>query len=227
MKLKIAKAFKKIAHYLQTVFSFAIPFRIAIDGNFLHKALKAGIDIHYKLAELLGIPAIIGITDCCLQELKTIGEKVRDTYMNAKTLKRFKCRHPKMPSDECLMATLGKSNKMKYIIATIDNELAEKTDNIPSACVIYLNNTQLVIRPISERTKLKEKNMQSQSNVVSKEVKNELNEMRQLKMDYHLTEKQKEKIRKEEEYYRQTICMGKHSNTKGPNPLSRKKKKIE
>ena len=51
--------------------------------------------------------------------------------------------------------------------------------------------------------------------------------MRAQNMEFHLTDKQRDKIKSEKEYYNQTICMGKRKHAKGPNPMSKRKKKTE
>ena len=122
---------------------------------------------------------------------------------------------------------IGKLNKRKYLVATQDDNLHPKLDDIPSVPIIYLNNTQVTIRSISEATKKKAEAMRVSNIGMSHEVRKELNQMREMKMEWHLTEKQKNKIKKEKDYYNQSICMGKRRKTKGPNPLSRKKKKTE
>jgi U3 small nucleolar RNA-associated protein 23 len=122
---------------------------------------------------------------------------------------------------------IGKSNKRKYLIATQDGNLHPKVDEIPAVPIIYLNNTQVTIRSISDATKRKAEAMRVSNIGMSHEVRKELNQMREMKMEWHLTEKQKDKIKKEKDYYNQSICMGKRKKTKGPNPLSRKKKKTE
>jgi rRNA-processing protein FCF1 len=61
MKFKVGKAFRKIANYMKTVFGFEIPFKIAVDGNFLHKALALGIDLQAKLSTLFEVPVLIDI----------------------------------------------------------------------------------------------------------------------------------------------------------------------
>jgi ABC-type lipoprotein export system ATPase subunit len=116
---------------------------------------------------------------------------------------------------------------MKYHVAKQDDNLHPKLDDIPSVPIIYLNNTQVTIRSISEATKKKAEAMRVSNIGMSHEVLKELNQMREMKMEWHLTEKQKNKIKKEKDYYNQSICMGKRRKTKGPNPLSRKKKKTE
>ena len=61
MKFKTGKSFRKVVNYLRTVFSFDVPFKFVIDGNFLHKAITLGIDLKEKLTEILGVPVIIDI----------------------------------------------------------------------------------------------------------------------------------------------------------------------
>jgi len=62
--------------------------------------------------------------------------------------------------------------------------------------------------------------------LTSKE-KRELKEIKRLNRGPYVPETQKFAYQKQQEVFKQTLCMGKRRSAKGPNPLSCKKKAVE
>ncbi len=108
MQAKRGKKFRKASKLYKSTLGFKTPFKILVDGNFLHTSLQHNISLQEKLEKLFGESLLLLMPDCILQEIKSIGKPLVKTYASAKIIQRQRCFHPQKSAEECLKTHIGK-----------------------------------------------------------------------------------------------------------------------
>lgn len=225
MRRKKHKSTKKAVQFYKINFGFRPPYKVLLDGNFVHAvdALKRG-DAKEEVSKLLGDPARVFTTKCVMHELRGLGKDYIATRQACKRYALHKCGHEDpVSAAQCLAEQVVDGNHEHFFIATQDRALQRQVINLPGGAVLYTSVNGIHIENPSEAQK---------RHVQAKEITG----VRFLPL---LT---KTKVKKdgsdgsgdeegsssgEEEEKRRPLTGGKFRRNiaKGPNPLSMQKKK--
>ena len=90
-RLKRNKTYRKCLQFYELNFGIRKPYRLVLDGNFMHLACKNGVLLRDKLPSMLNDPeAELLVPQAVVTELEKIGEPVKLAKNLALTLKRLK-----------------------------------------------------------------------------------------------------------------------------------------
>lgn len=154
MGVKRSKRNKRDLTTYRTHFGFYEPYKIVIDGTFLHSSLSQKLDINENLSRILQGTTQTLITPCALNELNKLGDELKTTTSYARrNVKLLKCYHPTFISArECILSCIGNRNKKRFCCATQDKILRKSLAAVPGVPLIYLNNSVTILEPISTKT---------------------------------------------------------------------------
>lgn len=148
-RLNRQKKYRKILKYYKINFKISAPFKVILDGNFIHAALKNSVFINEKIPKILNDQNCdILVPNIVLDELEKLGEPVKETLYQAQTFKKHKYGNGSTPS-EVILDIIGETNRHKFIICTQDVELRHQLQQIPGVPLIYMNKASFVIEPPS------------------------------------------------------------------------------
>lgn len=223
MKGKKNKKFRNTLKFYERNFGFHKPFKVLLDGNFIHKCNKIDLDIKKKLHSIFKKKILISTTRCVTNELHLLGSEFTSTHEASKELFRQFCFHQMAlrPSD-CIMKHIGTLNKPQYIVATCDKKLIKELEKIPKVPILtFVSGNVLEFRlPSRASMRLVEKKDKGKFELSEREkaVVGEFNENERLEE----VKRKIEKLRK----LRWKLSVKKKKKAKGPNPLSCKKRKF-
>ncbi|KAK3267437.1 hypothetical protein CYMTET_24002 [Cymbomonas tetramitiformis] len=153
MKYKKQKSTRRNINFFRVQCGFREPFRVIIDGNFLHALLEAKLGGPREiLPKFLGATTVKPyVTRCVLAELRSLGEDFTGTALAARRIETMRCNHlkPVSPS-ECLCSLVGENNGDCFFIATQQQELREKLLKVPNVPILFACRTSLNLEPPSE-----------------------------------------------------------------------------
>jgi rRNA-processing protein FCF1 len=135
MRIKKLKAARKTLAFFRVHFKLRPPYKLIMDGCFLHNAHK--LDFAELIAKLLQAEIAVYITHCVRSELEKLGDKVAETLAIARTLPVLKCGHKSDPLSpaECICKQVGNTNPKKYIVASTDTVLMGRL-RVRHCCVV-------------------------------------------------------------------------------------------
>lgn len=207
MKLKRAKAYKKLMGYLQLNFGFREPFQVLLDEEILLEAASTKYDLAAGLERTLQGKVKPMITQCVMEHLyRAKSPEAKEAIRIAKTFERRRCGHippekETVSAFECISECVGPTNKNRYCVATQKPKLRAKFRNIPAVPLIYIHRAVMILEPMSKTTQ---------------RIRNDIEES---KLTKGLNE-----VHKLETEETGNVIAGK-KRVRGPNPLSVKKKK--
>lgn len=154
MKLTRAKKLRKRIALYHNSFSFREPYQILLDGNFLHTALTARLDLRNLLPKLLGGKVKAMTTQCVLAEARALGSDFGGTALELRRLEKRRCPHTGNPVDasECISSIIGKTNEHRYCVATQDAGLRKKLREVPGVPIILISKSVVVLEHASKAT---------------------------------------------------------------------------
>ncbi|KAL1669070.1 Fcf1-domain-containing protein [Schizophyllum commune] len=204
MRQKRAKSYRKLMSLYHINFGFRQPYQILVDADMCKAAIDNKMDLHKQLEMVLQGDVKPMITQCCIHSLYLEGKSMQPAVDLAKTFERRKCNHREaIPTDECLAAVIGPTNKHRYAVATQSQPLRVKLRAMPAVPLVHINRAVMILEPPSDAT-LRQKEL-----LVATSLKPSA-------QDASLASKPS--TSKEEPPKK------KHKGPKGPNPLSVKKK---
>ena len=121
MRIKRAKKYKKYINYFKVAYKFKPPFKVLVDGNFFHTAVRNGFNLQEQLKGLFGDTVLPVMTGCIMSELEHLPrEVVGETVKQAKGLVKEKCKHAKgfIDPGECIEHYINKRNDSKVFVGT-------------------------------------------------------------------------------------------------------------
>ena len=72
MRIKRAKTYKRYVRHFKVVYKFTPPYRVMVDGGFLHYAVKNGnFDLRHNLQKIIQEQPLLIMTKCIMRELET------------------------------------------------------------------------------------------------------------------------------------------------------------
>jgi U3 small nucleolar RNA-associated protein 23 len=161
MRVSRAKSYRKWLRFFRIVYGVKPPYRVLLDGNFVHICLSHSIPIRERLAGVLQVqPDQIKllVPRTVSAELAALGEGFQKSLEYVKG-KGSGC----LPVDdqaegkgtpaEQILALIGESNEKGYLVATQDENLRQKLRAVPGCPVIYVSRTVLVLEPPSGQSK--------------------------------------------------------------------------
>lgn len=158
MKLKRAKAYKKLMSYLQLNFGFREPYQVLLDEEILLEAVGAKYDLAAGLERTLQGKTKPMVTQCVMEHLyRAQGPAAKEAIKLAKSFERRRCGHvppekATVSAFECILECVGSSNKHRYCVATQKPKLRAKFRSIPAVPLIYINRSVMIMEPMSRTT---------------------------------------------------------------------------
>lgn len=222
MKGRKNKKFRNTLKFYEHNFGFHAPYKVLVDGNFLARCNKIGLNLEKKLYTIFKKKMMISTTKCISNELHLLGSEFTEVHEASKELYRQFCYHQValQPSD-CILKHVGSNNKPHYIIATCDKKLIKILDKIPKIPILtFVSDNVIEFRDPSKATmKLIEKKDEGKYEPSERE-KVVIDEFKKKERIEEIKEKL-EKLRK----LRYKLGIKAKKKAKGPNPLSCKKRK--
>lgn len=155
MRRKKHKQTRRAVRYYKVHYGFREPFKILLDGNFIHATHEANLkSLQDHIPKLLGGPCKLFVTTCVVKELKSLGKEFQPTVAAAKQYQLHKCGHEtKMPAMECLQDALGSRNAEHWWVATQDKQLKQKLSQSPGMPLIFATVNGIHLSDPSETSK--------------------------------------------------------------------------
>ncbi|KAK9064461.1 hypothetical protein SSX86_015843 [Deinandra increscens subsp. villosa] len=236
MRLKKQKRHRRSVRFFTTCYGFRSPFKILCDATFIHHLLVNRITpADTAISNILGAPVKMFTTRCVLAELKSLGEAYSDSLNVARDLAPARCDHEKRKSAvACLTDVIGESNSEHFFVASQDDELRNKFQEVPAVPVMFALRNALFLKPPSHIQQQFAKSAEEErSRVSGLELKLLSNKRkRSLQTDEQADEALPNEITKDlkKNVSRTTTDVKdkvrfKRKRAKAPNPLSCKKKK--
>ena len=218
---------KKTVNFFRYVFKFTPPFKILIDGNFIAISLQKKLDIKSSLEKLLNDKVTLIIPSCIFKEIQLIEEKIPGITSYINQYKIEKCKHNLMDPISCIRTYIGKKNYYKYFVATQDDFLRKQLREIPGVPLIFFGQNMLLIDKLSSASLIASERRENLKEAPQKLEQKILNEKKKEVKEFLIEEfKNSKYYKRKSEEYKLNKLMGKiRKKAKGPNPLSRKKKK--
>ncbi|EAT88399.1 hypothetical protein HBI56_125630 [Parastagonospora nodorum] len=160
MKLKRAKAYKKLLHQYELNFGFREPYQVLLDSQILEDAYKFKIDLIGRLQKLLGGQVKPMITTCDMRHLYAAKPKNETLILQAKEYERRRCNHQDLDEPlstlECLSEVVDPkssgTNKNRYIVASNDSRVRGHMRSIAGVPLIYISKSVLLMEPMANAT---------------------------------------------------------------------------
>mmetsp|Transcript_35112 Transcript_35112/g.59095 ORF Transcript_35112/g.59095 Transcript_35112/m.59095 type:complete len:254 (+) Transcript_35112:122-883(+) len=156
MKLKRQRAVRRHFRLYCVHRGLREPYKVLIDGNFLHAALQMKLgDLKEEIPKLLGGTCKIGVTKCITTELRSLGESFAPSGRASKKTDHFRCTHMNpVPAVECVEALVGEDNLENLVVCTQDANLKGRLMKLNSCVpVLFVSAHGLQLEPPSESQK--------------------------------------------------------------------------
>ncbi|XP_020112656.1 rRNA-processing protein UTP23 homolog isoform X1 [Ananas comosus] len=155
MRVKRQKRHRKVVRFYSTCFGFREPYKVLLDGTFVHHLLLHGLaPADSSLSHLLGSRSLLFTTSrCVIGELRSLGESHAAAVDAAKQLITARCEHEKRVSaTACIESVIGEENSEHFFVATQDTDLRKKLREVPSVPIIFgLRNSLFIEQPSSQQ----------------------------------------------------------------------------
>ena len=169
MRIKRAKKYKRIVNHFKVVYKFKPPYRVIVDGGFLHYAVKNGdFDLKHNLAKIIQEQPLLVMTKCIMRELEhalsqnKTNLELKKTLNQAKLIHKSSCLHPGgiIDPDECILHFINKKNEEKVFVGTNDQALRNKLRNLGTVPIFFFRKEVLIMdtptEAFDDKMKLKE-----------------------------------------------------------------------
>ncbi|CAL5073105.1 unnamed protein product [Urochloa decumbens] len=230
MRVKKRAKNRKAVKFYSTCFGFREPYKVLIDGTFVHHLLTNRLlpadDALRDLLSASRTPSLF-TSKCIVAELRRLGKSHAESFDNAQLLATTKCEHGKVVSAvNCVLSLIGDKNPEHFFVATQDADLREKLREIPGVPVIYgLKNSLFIEQPSVQQRKFAQLDEEKRLNM-------DISEYKKL-MKAAATENGSDREQHERpisSLVKSALGVAdkskfKRNRAKGPNPLSCKKKK--
>ncbi|KAF2682481.1 hypothetical protein K458DRAFT_342124 [Lentithecium fluviatile CBS 122367] len=156
MKLKRAKAYRKLMHQYEIQFGFREAYQVLLDAEFLQDAWRFKIDPITRLEGVLQGKIKPMVTQCSIRHLYNAKPKNEALIEQAKTYERRRCNHHglenPLTSLECLSEVVGPTNKHRYIVASQDQEVRKHMRAIAGLPLVYISKSVVLLEPMNTQT---------------------------------------------------------------------------
>jgi U3 small nucleolar RNA-associated protein 23 len=140
MRIKRHKAVRKTLKFFQVNFGFREPYKVLVDGNFIHAVLSTGNgDVEGTLSKLLMGNVRAFTTRFTLHELQGMGREYRATLESARRLERHKGadENGAKSAAESIKNEIGSSNEQHFFVATQDKDLQKHLSRVSAVPIIF------------------------------------------------------------------------------------------
>ncbi|XP_062221430.1 uncharacterized protein LOC133920863 [Phragmites australis] len=236
MRVKKRSRHRKAVKFYATCFGFREPYKVLLDGTFVHHLLSQRLlpadDALRSLLSASRTPAL-STSKCVLAELRRLGKSHADAFDAANLLATTKCEHDKVVSAvNCILSLIGDKNPEHFFVATQDADLREKLREVPGVPVIYgLKNSLFIEQPSVQQRKFAQLDEAKRLNMDISEYKKLLKVASEGKTDADENGSDGgQNERPISALVKNALGVAekskfKRNRAKGPNPLSCKKKK--
>ncbi|KAF2850766.1 hypothetical protein T440DRAFT_468335 [Plenodomus tracheiphilus IPT5] len=160
MKLKRAKAYKKLLHQYELNFGFREPYQVLLDSQILEDAYRCKIDLVARLQKMLGGQVKPMITTCDMRHLYLAKPKNETLILQAKEYERRRCNHQDLEKPlstlECLSSVVdpkdNNTNKFRYIVCSNDVDVRKRMRRIAGVPLIYISKSVVLMEPMANAT---------------------------------------------------------------------------
>ncbi|KAL6912307.1 hypothetical protein ACP4OV_001112 [Aristida adscensionis] len=234
MRVKKRSRHRKAVKFYATCFGFREPYKVLVDGTFVHHLLAHGLlpadDALRDLLSASRTPALF-TSKCVLAELRRLGKSHADAFDAAQLLATAQCEHDKVVSAvNCVLSLIGDKNPEHFFVATQDSDLREKLREIPGVPVIYgLKNSLFIEQPSVQQRKFAQLDEEKRLNMDISEYKKLLKVASEGASNENGTDGEQHE-KPISSLVKNALGVAekskfKRNRAKGPNPLSCKKKK--
>lgn len=204
MKVKRQKRAKRILTFFRFKHGFIEPYNILLDGTFCQAALNFKINLREQMPKYFGGAVELFTTRCVLEELKRLGGQVYGALRICEQFELVKCAHsPTLTAADCLRQMCRRAkqpDQQRFGVASQDEKLLFDLRDLGGIPLVSIKfHTLLLEQPSKASLNAKE------------QTSSELKSVKDLKKEI-LGESVSELTLKSKK-------------SKGPNPLSCKKKK--
>jgi len=144
MRVKKRSKHRKAVKFYSTCFGFREPYKVLIDGTFVHHLITQRLcPADEALRDLLSAsrtPALF-TSKCIVAELRRLGKSHAESFDAAQLLATTNCEHDKVVSAvNCVPTLIGDKNPEHFFVATQDADLREKLREVLTIliCSAYL-----------------------------------------------------------------------------------------
>ncbi|KAJ4345840.1 uncharacterized protein N0V89_011975 [Didymosphaeria variabile] len=158
MKLKRAKAYRKLMHQYEVTFGFRSPYQILVDHQILEDCWRGKIQLLERLEGCLQGAIKPMITQCCMRALYTAKDK-NDKLISwcKENLERRRCGHHELDEPlsalECISNVIdpkeNHTNKHRLCVASQDRKVRAHLRTIPGVPLIYLERSVMIMEPMN------------------------------------------------------------------------------
>ncbi|CAM9311787.1 unnamed protein product [Pylaiella littoralis] len=174
MRVTRAKQYRRHLRFYRIVYGISAPYKVILDGNFIHGCISSKVDIEQRLASVLqGAPMQMFVPRSAREELKALGPGFKESYSFAVG----HCRGLPLPPDRTpaaggsdeegeggetkngpdpakeILATIGADNAGKYLVASQDENLRVKLRRVPGCPLVFVSRTVLLMEQPSGKSK--------------------------------------------------------------------------
>lgn len=175
MGVKKGKVTRKYLKFYKIVFDINGPYHVILDGNFIFQALKYKIVIIDRLSKLLNEEEVkLHVQRSVLDELKSVGEKTKDSFEFANKLctviedgdiegstpaAKLVAMLENLIEEKRKTAAAASGGRakggpaLKYMVATQDKDLRTKLAHVPGTPLLYFNKVSIVLEPPSDTSR--------------------------------------------------------------------------
>ncbi len=162
MKLKRAKAYRKLMHQYSLQFGFREPYQVLLDSAILEDAYRFKIDLGPRLEGVLQGKVKLMVTQCSIRHLYNARPKNNALIEQAKDYERRRCNHHELQdplsSLECLSSVVdpkgNMTNKHRYIVASQDREVRAHMRKIAGVPLAYISKSVMIMEPMNSVTEV-------------------------------------------------------------------------
>ncbi|KAK1257077.1 hypothetical protein QJS04_geneDACA019252 [Acorus gramineus] len=246
MRVGRQKRQRKTVRFYTACFGFREPFKILLDGTFVHHLiLHALLPLDRPLSSLLSSRRVtLFTTTCVCKELKSLGHAHVQTLRSCERLKTARCDHQdhRVDGSSCIASIVGQDNPEHFFVATQDSDLRKLLREIPGVPVIFgLKKSLFLEQPSENQRQFVKSAEESRMHMTESEYKMLISNKKELKRKPSILVSENStmqdnleneaQIEEDATNIRSTSKMletskFKRKRPKNPNPLSCKKKSI-
>ncbi|CAM9944670.1 unnamed protein product, partial [Scytosiphon promiscuus] len=172
MRVTRAKQYRRHLRFFRIVYGISAPYKVILDGNFIHGCISSKVDIQQRLASVLqGAAMHLYVPRSAREELKALGPEFQKAYNFAighcRGLPAPPNRNPGAGSEEGeggdaekavdpakeILATIGEENAGKYLVASQDENLRVRLRRVPGCPLVFVSRTVLLMEQPSGKSK--------------------------------------------------------------------------
>lgn len=133
------------------------PYQVLMDSDIVADMTRFTMDINHTFEKTLGDKVKPLITQCSMRHLYARKDEpgIQAAIENAKGLERRRCGHhpdnyaEPLSTLDCLSSVVGPTNKHKYVVASNDADVRRAMRFIPGVPICYVSRSVCIMEPMS------------------------------------------------------------------------------